>query len=41
MITSFWIVIFKCLGDVTLRLDNFNCLVGMNGSGKSSPGAQA
>lgn len=36
MIKSIRIVNFKSLGDVTLRLDKFNCLIGMNGAGKSS-----
>ena len=36
MIKSIRIVNFKSLGDVTLRLDTFNCLIGMNGAGKSS-----
>lgn len=27
---------FKSLGEVSLRLQKFNCLIGMNGSGKSS-----
>lgn len=36
MIESFRIVNFKSLGEVTLRLGQFNCLIGMNGAGKSS-----
>ncbi len=36
MIKSIRIINFKSLGDVTLRLDKFNCLIGMNGAGKSS-----
>jgi len=36
MIKSIRIVNFKSLGDVTLRLDKFNCLIGMNGAGKST-----
>ena len=36
MIESVRIVNFKSLGAVTLRLGRFNCLVGMNGAGKSS-----
>ena len=27
---------FKSIGDLSLRLEKFNCLVGMNGAGKST-----
>ena len=36
MIKSIRIVNFKSLAGVTLRLGHFNCLVGMNGAGKST-----
>jgi len=36
MIKMIQITNFKSLGDVTLELSPFNCLVGMNGAGKSS-----
>lgn len=36
MIESVRIVNFKSLAEVTLRLGHFNCLVGMNGAGKST-----
>ena len=36
MIESVRIVNFKSLGEVTVRLGQFNCLIGMNGAGKSS-----
>lgn len=36
MIKSIRVINFKSLGDVTLRLDKFNCLIGMNGAGKST-----
>ena len=36
MIKSVRIVNFKSLADVTLFLGHFNCLVGMNGAGKST-----
>lgn len=36
MINSVRIVNFKSLAGVTLRLSRFNCLVGMNGAGKST-----
>lgn len=36
MINSVRVVNFKSLAEVTLRLGHFNCLVGMNGAGKST-----
>ena len=36
MITSLWIDNFKSLNGFELRLDRFVCLVGLNGSGKST-----
>jgi predicted ATPase len=36
MIESIRIVNFKSLGEVDLRLGKFNCLIGMNGAGKST-----
>lgn len=36
MIKSIRIVNFKSIGSMTLRLGRFNCLVGMNGAGKST-----
>ncbi len=36
MIKSVRVVNFKSLADVTLSLGHFNCLVGMNGAGKST-----
>ena len=36
MIESIRVVNFKSLAGVTLRLGHFNCLVGMNGAGKST-----
>jgi predicted ATPase len=36
MIKSIRISNFKSIVDLTLRLDRFNCLVGMNGAGKST-----
>lgn len=36
MIKSVRVVNFKSLAEVTLRLGHFNCLVGMNGAGKST-----
>lgn len=36
MIKSVRVVNFKSLADVTLELGQFNCLVGMNGAGKST-----
>lgn len=36
MIKSIRIVNFKSIGEMTLNLDRFNCLVGMNGAGKST-----
>ena len=36
MIKSIRVVNFKSLAGVTLRLGHFNCLVGMNGAGKST-----
>lgn len=36
MIEGIRIVNFKSLGDVSVRLGKFNCLIGMNGAGKST-----
>ena len=36
MIKSIRIVNFKSIGEMTLNLGRFNCLVGMNGAGKST-----
>jgi predicted ATPase len=36
MIKSIRMVNFKSIGDLSLGLDRFNCLVGMNGAGKST-----
>ena len=36
MIKSIRIVNFKSIGELTLQLGRFNCLVGMNGAGKST-----
>ena len=36
MIKSIWVDNFKSLVDFELKLAKFNCIVGLNGSGKST-----
>jgi len=36
MIESIYVTNFKSLGNVELKLGKFTCLIGMNGSGKST-----
>ncbi|WP_410498662.1 AAA family ATPase [Chitinibacter sp. S2-10] len=40
MIEKITIRNFKSLADMTIKLDKFNCLVGMNGAGKSNQGME-